>query len=731
MKLRHKYIRIFVSSTFSDMELERDYVRTVIDKLNKKYQADGWNIEYIDLRWGISPESSNDNQTMTICLNELDLCQRLSPRPNFILLMGERYGWRPLPERITPADFDKIIHRANKEERRLLSQWYFLDENDASNSYGTYHLHSRNEIATDDFTTDVEAKLRPLICRVCPHFNYSATELEAEHGIFDNDVDTDHIFAYIRTLGDLPAGKIDSMRDKGENHERQMRFRQKVSKSLSHENIYAEDGISWQDYCSDEFRDRFQNRLYSHLEVIIEREIEVSAPTPYDYEAFVQMNFAMTENASFIGRAYDIDYLKTYIDSNSPTLPLWICGDSGLGKTTLLAHIATIYDKRPDYCVVPVFCSLTQLSSDPLTMMQYVRWRLTGNLGEYHDFESFNPLKYASSLDRSKRYLIIIDAIDQLDGRKYAIFNSLHWITSREKQLPPNVRIIISSTPDSRFPHSSPLFNRYTPDNMKSDALAMVLFRLSKLQRRLSTSQTAQLEQILTHAECSAIYLSLLTAYLSTKTSSDDISDTPTSFDNLCRKLLERLSAPNMHGLWLTRRAMALIATASDGMGTTVIRDILALDKSIQEELSARSMHQWTDDGNASLPPIVWSRLAYDLTRSLIRTKASAVGLTITLRHAAITDFVLNRWLTPKDLQEAYSLQERFYSDCYLSGNLMALRDYFHVIVQGHLTHKPIDFNSFDNLLQRISTINRLHSIIFDARYIASKQEYFPSKIVN
>ena len=50
----------------------------------------------IDLRWGISEEASLDQRTMSICLSELRRCQRISPRPNFNLLLGGFRAGRPM-----------------------------------------------------------------------------------------------------------------------------------------------------------------------------------------------------------------------------------------------------------------------------------------------------------------------------------------------------------------------------------------------------------------------------------------------------------------------------------------------------------------------------------------------------------------------------------------------------------------------------------------------------------
>ena len=47
-------------------------------------------------------------RTMRICFDELRRAQEISPRPNFLILLGNRYGWRPLPEEISVAEFQAL-----------------------------------------------------------------------------------------------------------------------------------------------------------------------------------------------------------------------------------------------------------------------------------------------------------------------------------------------------------------------------------------------------------------------------------------------------------------------------------------------------------------------------------------------------------------------------------------------------------------------------------------------
>ena len=102
--------RIFVSSTFSDLKAERNALQEkVFPRLRELAAAHGCRFQAIDLRWGVSEEAALDQQTMKICLGEIERCQKITPRPNFIVLLGDRYGWRPLPAEIPADEFEQII----------------------------------------------------------------------------------------------------------------------------------------------------------------------------------------------------------------------------------------------------------------------------------------------------------------------------------------------------------------------------------------------------------------------------------------------------------------------------------------------------------------------------------------------------------------------------------------------------------------------------------------------
>ncbi len=95
---------IFISSTFADMQAERDYLKQIVfPRVEEELQKRRIKLEIVDLRWGVDTtsmkqESEREANVLKVCLEEIKRC-----RPFFIGLLGDRYGWVPPEERIRNA----------------------------------------------------------------------------------------------------------------------------------------------------------------------------------------------------------------------------------------------------------------------------------------------------------------------------------------------------------------------------------------------------------------------------------------------------------------------------------------------------------------------------------------------------------------------------------------------------------------------------------------------------
>lgn len=96
-----RQIRLFLSSTFRDMESERHELLTRVFPLFRQRCLERQVVfSEIDLRWGITEEDAQNGQTVQICLEEIARCRALGVPPFFIGFIGERYGWVPQPENL-------------------------------------------------------------------------------------------------------------------------------------------------------------------------------------------------------------------------------------------------------------------------------------------------------------------------------------------------------------------------------------------------------------------------------------------------------------------------------------------------------------------------------------------------------------------------------------------------------------------------------------------------------
>lgn len=87
----NRRIRVFISSTFRDMQDERDeLMKKTFPLLRQKAAERDVTLTEIDLRWGITPEESESGKVVEICMQEIE-----NASPFFVGILGNRYGWVP------------------------------------------------------------------------------------------------------------------------------------------------------------------------------------------------------------------------------------------------------------------------------------------------------------------------------------------------------------------------------------------------------------------------------------------------------------------------------------------------------------------------------------------------------------------------------------------------------------------------------------------------------------
>ncbi len=232
--------RVFVSSTFEDLTEERNALQKyVFPRLAEHCAARKARFQAIDLRWGVSDEAGLDQRAMAVCLTEIERCQRLELKPNFIVLLGDRYGWRPLPSQIEAKEFEAIVAKVPNEKSALLvwdekqpddaKGWYRLDTNAVPPEYV---LRPRVVDVPEGSTKDqrkaaadaefevwkiTERTLGAILVEAIAALGWkpddlrkakyvtSATEQEIVRGALLPKDAAEHVFAFFRSIAKLPT----------------------------------------------------------------------------------------------------------------------------------------------------------------------------------------------------------------------------------------------------------------------------------------------------------------------------------------------------------------------------------------------------------------------------------------------------------------------------------------------------------------------------------------------
>jgi len=160
-----KTVRVFISSTFRDMQAERDHlVRFVFPKLREELLQQRIHLVDVDLRWGVTSEQD----ALSVCREVVDEC-----RPRFLCMLGGRYGWMP-PGKTRSITADEVYYGVLDRDlkSRGFAYFYFRDPSstaamiEVTSGEFSEPASSHGAIALDELKTAIDsAGLNPFIYR--------------------------------------------------------------------------------------------------------------------------------------------------------------------------------------------------------------------------------------------------------------------------------------------------------------------------------------------------------------------------------------------------------------------------------------------------------------------------------------------------------------------------------------------------------------------------------------
>lgn len=585
-----RVMRVFISSTFRDMQAERDeLVKRIFPQLRKLCEARGVTWGEVDLRWGITDEQASEGKVLPICLDEIKKC-----RPYFIGLLGERYGWVP----------DSI-------PKELIDQEPWLTE----------------------------------------HQEHSITEMEIMHGVLNDPEMASHAFFYFRDPAYLEmldeSVKMDYLEAPTPNEIEQFgiegatrRASRRREKLATLKTSILESGfpvrIDYQDPV--ELGELILQDMTAVIDKLFPEEL---IPDPLERETLEHEAFISKLTEAYIVRE---SYFKRLDDhTRGDGLPLVILGESGSGKSALLANWVARYRARnPHAAIIVHFIGSTRDSADWKAMLRRIMGEIQNHYGIPVEIpEESGALRSAFSnllhqVSSKHRLVLILDGLNQLEDRDAAL--DLAWLPPR---IPQNIRLMVSTLPGRPLDElERRTWPSITVDSINEDERKLLMKTvLAKYRKTLDPSQ---IDRIAAAPQSSnPLYLRILLEELRLFGIHEELVaqiDTyleGTSPETLYEKILERYELDyerDREGL--VRDTMQLLWAGRRGLSETELLDLLGPG----EELP--------------LPGAYWAPLYLAMEQSI----ANRGGL-LGFAHDYLRQAVVNRYLPTESEQLAIHLR--------------------------------------------------------------------------
>jgi len=647
MPILTRTFRVFVSSTFEDLKAERDALQhDAFPKLRKLCEEHGARFQAIDLRWGVRDEAALDQKTIEICLREIERCQHTGVKPNFIVLLGQRYGWRPLPARIAAREFEAVRDGiAVPAERGLVESWYRRDDNAVPPEYllkprvGEWVDRARWE--------EMEARLHGILLdaaraaglseQALVKYWASATHQEILQGLGATHEDRRHMFAFCREVPDKDC-----------DHDL-AGLRSFLGTQLPAGNLLFYSPGDPERLCRDVERT---------LRAVIESESAGFESRPALALEMEAHDAFARERALVFGREEVLDTITEYVRAGEER-PLVLHGPSGSGKSAVMAQASErARAALPSSVVIRRFIGASPESSSGLTLLRSLSQQIGdayGTAGELPvDFNSVaNVFRERLAWATSDRPLVVfVDALDQLGKDDPA--SSFAWLGGA---LPAHCRIVVSTT--DLVPALNECRLLKLEGLPQADAATAIDHWLAAVRRLL---QPAQRERLLAAFTRCGLPLYLKLAFEEARGWASYLAPGECllgeGVEGVIDTLLNRLSLEANHGPLLVGRGLGYLAAARYGLTEDEMLDVLSADEDVWRDFAERSHHTPPE---RRLPVIVWSRLFLDLEPYLAERSAPG-GTVASFYHRQLAAEAAGRFLSGEQRRKRHQALAEYFS---------------------------------------------------------------------
>jgi len=654
------------------MREERNILqKKVFPRLEKFCEEKGAKFQAVDLRWGVNEESQRNQKTLDICLNEIARCQKISPKPNFLILLGNKYGWQPVPTKIPESEMKQILTRLESEETELINKWYRLDTNAI---LPEFILQPRGEEFFEyDAWKETETRIREAFRKVVSiiklteeqnqKYLTSATHQEILNGALKPPDGTEdpkeHVLAMIREIEGLPDDEkaekyIDFIGQHPDKYckEQLNKLKKDIKEKLG--DLCISYSARWKDSKS-EIKDKpgFENKVYDFLERIIKHQIEeVITPDEIDHEVRLHSEFKDRLNEHFRGRKETLEEILNYINNASERKVLAMIGDSGSGKSSVMAQAIKLTDNNKTVKVFR-FIGATSGSSNILSLLRVMCGEIAGKFnvelktlaGEgreqsLYDIQGLTEiLKKCLALSTAEMpILLFLDALDQLSNTDIA--KSLYWLPS---ELPKHAKMIVASITEFEK-HLSSAQIIHLPLLPEAEAKQILKSWFDSVKRKLTDEQY---NLIVTNFNKTKLPIYLKLAFEKSKHwySYDRKHSLKETVAGIINDYYDDLEKEHTRGLVMNVSCFMLCGRYQ-GLAEDEILEILVFDEDYWKNKflpGTHPDHRVELAGVTKIPIVVWSRLFLDLEPFLTERDADGVPI-ITFFHRQFNEVLRERY---------------------------------------------------------------------------------------
>ncbi|XP_072174208.1 NACHT domain- and WD repeat-containing protein 1-like [Diadema setosum] len=706
-ELPPKVVRIFVSSTFVDAEAERN---VLLNEVNNTLwwwcKHNDLDFQLVDMRWGVRDEASTDHATTQICLREIQKCQRISMGPNFLFLLGQRYGYCPLPATIRASTYGLLEeHVTDASDTALLSSWYLRDDNSVP---PVFVLQPISEDARERWS-DISEQLGAILRRAATEaeqagkitpierhsFFTSVTELEIREAL-ESGHPSQHCMGVTRSITDLEQhlGERNARKFCDMTADSKIRTDEQVLLSdlkknyvlnrLDAQNVHHFD-VRWSSKGIDPANSNHRAYLDQFAAAITNNTIDLikMAQSTYKHyalgkdELFLEVahhaQFCRDKCTNFQGCDDIIGAIFEKIRDDTLQKPVAIHGPSGSGKTSIMAMVQQNATKRLDFpCVVVArFLGTTSQSSTIINVLLSISRQIcaafqlpdtseTVKRTPKEMFPYFHSLLHHVSSTSDRHLLVMFDSLDQLES-----VHGAHRCLWLPRNLPPKIHIVVSTLPDmygilQKLEQLLGKKDCFLPVEPLTEGTGDEI--MHNWMRGIRRGVTDEQNNILKRAflQCpQPLFLKLLfeearrwKSY--TVVREEDLAVTVRA---AIWKLFERLE--RMFGRCLVSHALGYITAARSGLAEAELEDILSIDDDVLDEI----YQYWSpvDPTTVRIPSLLWTRLKYELEEYLVERQADGRAVMV-LYHRQFKEAAQARYLNdPETARERYRILSDFF----------------------------------------------------------------------